>query len=599
MTKKMIRNITIWILTVLIITGFLSGSTIILAQKSPPDSVLLKSDLFREKFCIFTDRNFYAAGEKILFRVINQSDPELKEINWSTVLYIELIDPDNKSFVQGKFKLETWGTSGYINIPQNLISGNYYIRAYTKWMRNFSPYDYAYSLITIINPFSEVTNDVPNLPVKEDSAIDVTKARLVVQNNAVICSTSQETYNKREKVRLDIKIPDEEWISPAGFCVSVIKSGAINSNGYGLNLSNLERNNDPAEIKYWPEIQGLSLSGSINKKDLNMPSAYSEVHLSALGVNPYYIGYLTEQQGRFIFSLPDGHEIRNFFIGAETKDQDPIEILIDNDFSTDLIDLPGIPFILSGNEKNMAREIMFNMQLEKAYKKKSEIRIVDTLTGNYVFDTATLNPEAVFFYGDPEIVLKPDDYVKLPTLEEFFIELIPQVSLVRRKDVSAIVFKGYNPDIAFFKPLILIDFVPVFNAENLLRLSPELIDRIEVINSTYIRGKKCFGGIISVFSKKGDMAGIVLPENSFFFDFKTFENQDEISFPSYSSSSGNERIPDFRNTMYWNPLIQGNPSQTITCEFFTSDNSGDYLVIVRGISEQGSVLEGRCNFTVK
>jgi hypothetical protein len=109
----------------------------------------------------------------------------------------------------------------------------------------------------------------------------------------------------------------------------------------------------------------------------------------------------------------------------------------------------------------------------------------------------------------------------------------------------------------------------------------------------------CFGGIISIFSKKGDMAGIDLPENSYFFDFRTYEPQKDIIFPDYSGSTTNERIPDFRNTMYWNPVLQGSPGETISCEFFTSDNTGEYLVIVRGISEQGSMLEGRCSFTLE
>ncbi len=586
-------------LSALIVIGLCSGFSIISAQKSSPDSILLKSNLYREKFHLFTDRNLYATGEKIFFQVINLSDPEFKEIDWSTVLYIDMIDAGNKLFVQGKFKLDKWGASGYIIIPQNLMSGNYYIRAYTKWMRNFSPYDYAYSLITLINPYSEETIDVLNPEFTEDSTIDLNTGRTMVLNNVIKCSTSQVTYKKREKVRLDIKIPDEKWISPAGYCVSVIKSGAVNSYIYGLNSGSLKENDDPAEIKYWPEIKGLSLSGSIIKKDLNMPSAYSEVHLSALGDNPYYIGYMTEQQGRFLFSLPDGDEIRNFFIGVETKDKDPVEILIENDFSTDLVNLPGIPFILSLEEKNIAREIMFNIQLEKAYKQKPDWQIIDTLTGNTISDSTTVNPVHVFFYGSPDFTLKPDDYVKLPTLAEFFIELIPQASVVKRKESTTVVMKGYNPDIAFYKPLILLDFVPVFDAENLLRLSPELISRIEVINSTYVRGNMCFGGIISVFSKKGDMAGIELPENSYFFDFKTFEPQDETSFPDYSGSPINKRIPDFRNTMYWNPFLHGNPSESISCEFFTSDNTGDYLVIIRGISEQGSILEGHCNFTVE
>jgi hypothetical protein len=601
---QMKRNIIKWLLPALIVTG-LSGSSIILAQKSVPDSLMLKSELYKEKLHIFTDRNIYATGEKIFFRAVTQTDPGLKEINWSTVLYIELIDGGNKSSVQGKFKLDKWGASGYITVPSNLPSGNYYIRAYTKWMRNFSPYDYAYSVITVINPYSEETNDILNHEIKKDSTTDVNTGKLIVLNNIIKCSTSRETYNKREKVKLVIKIPDEELISSGGYCVSVIKSDAINSKKYGLNLSNFKVNDDPAEIKYWPEIQGLSLSGSINKKGLNEPSAYPEVHLSALGNNPYYIGYLTEQKGKFLFSLPDGHETRNFFIGVETKDADPIEILIDNDFSTDLTDLPPIPFILSGEEKNIAREIMFNMQLEKAYKQRPDRQIADTITGDIIYDSITVppditfTPEPVFFYGKPEITLKPDDYVKLPNLQEFFIELIPQASIIKRKERTSIVMKGYNPDIAFYKPLILLDFVPVFNAENLLSLSPELISRIEVINSTYVRGNMCFGGIISVFSKKGDMAGIDLPENSYFFDFKTFEPQDEISFPDYSNSPANKRIPDFRNTIYWNPDLQAKPGETVSCEFFTSDNSGEYIILVRGITEQGSILEGHCSFSVE
>jgi hypothetical protein len=604
MIMQMKRNIIKWLLPALIVTG-LSGSSIILAQKSVPDSLMLKSELYKEKLHIFTDRNIYATGEKIFFRAVTQTDPGLKEINWSTVLYIELIDGGNKSSVQGKFKLDKWGASGYITVPSNLPSGNYYIRAYTKWMRNFSPYDYAYSVITVINPYSEETNDILNHEIKKDSTTDVNTGKLIVLNNIIKCSTSRETYNKREKVKLVIKIPDEELISSGGYCVSVIKSDAINSKKYGLNLSNFKVNDDPAEIKYWPEIQGLSLSGSINKKGLNVPSAYPEVHLSALGNNPYYIGYLTEQKGKFLFSLPDEHETRNFFIGVETKDADPIEILIDNDFSTDLTDLPPIPFILSGEEKNIAREIMFNMQLEKAYKQRPDRQIADTITGDIIYDSITVppditfTPEPVFFYGKPEITLKPDDYVKLPNLQEFFIELIPQASIIKRKERTSIVMKGYNPDIAFYKPLILLDFVPVFNAENLLSLSPELISRIEVINSTYVRGNMCFGGIISVFSKKGDMAGIDLPENSYFFDFKTFEPQDEISFPDYSNSPANKRIPDFRNTIYWNPDLQAKPGETVSCEFFTSDNSGEYIILVRGITEQGSILEGHCSFTVE
>ncbi len=408
-------------------------------------------------------------------------------------------------------------------------------------------------------------------------------------NDVIKCYTSQETYKKRKKVILNIEMPDETLISPDGYCVSVIKPGAANSNIYGLDLSSYKEHEIPAEIKFYPEIKGISLSGSIIKKNLNIPSAYSEVHLSALGENPYYIGYLTEQQGRFLFSLPDWHEPRNFFIGTKTKDEDPVEILIDNDFSTDIIDLPLTPFILSAEKINIAREIMFNMQLDKAYMEARDLPA----------DSTIVSPKNNFFYGDPIFTYNPNDYVKLPTLEEFFLELIPSVSIIKRRERSNFIMKGDQPDLAFYEPLILLDFVPVFNANNLLKISPEYMRQIEVINATYVRANMCFGGIISILSKKGDMAGIDLPENSYFFDFRTYEPQKDITFPDYSGSTANERIPDFRNTMYWNPALKGSPDKTISCEFFTSDNTGEYIILIRGISEQGSILEGHCTFTVE
>jgi hypothetical protein len=594
------RQKLIILLAYIFLASWLSSlSLLTLAQIPGMDSTLISTDLLNEKIRIFTDRSIYAAGEKIFFRIYNLSDPVLKESSWSKILYVELIDPGNNSPVKGKFPLEQWGSHGYITIPSNLRTGNYYLRVYTKWMRNYSPFNYSYSVITIINPYNEEMNEIFKPGIAKDTISNRYISKINVIKNFLKCSTGQEKYEKRKKVTLTFEMPDKTMLSPGGFCISVIKSGATRSNIYGLDLSDLERKEISSGIKFYPEIKGISLSGRIVKKDLNIPSAYAEVHLSAPGDHPDYFGYLTDMKGKFFFSLPGWHETRNFFIGVETKDEDPVEILIDNDFSTDLMNLPPIPFILSVEEKNIAREIMFNMQLEKAYKQKPHKQITDTLAANSNIDVTAVNPESVFFYGNPAYTLYPADFVDLPSLEEFFLELIPQASVVKRKEGTKILMKGNNPDISIYKPLILLDFIPVFNPENLLKISPESIHRIDIINATYIRGNMCFGGIISILSKKGDMAGIDLPENSLFFDFKTFEPQDEIAFPVYSSSAGNKRIPDFRNTMYWNPVVHGNPGQTISYDFYTSDNTGDYIVIIRGISKEGTILEGHCSFTVE
>ena len=93
---------------------------------------------------MFTDRQIYAVGEKILFKALNVSNPELLEACWSKVLYLELMTPDGTTVAHGKYSMTCTGTQGYLMIPENLLTGNYYLVTYTKWMRNFPVSDFAF-----------------------------------------------------------------------------------------------------------------------------------------------------------------------------------------------------------------------------------------------------------------------------------------------------------------------------------------------------------------------------------------------------------------------------------------------------------------------
>jgi len=79
-----------------------------------------------------------------------------------------------------------------------------------------------------------------------------------------------------------------------------------------------------------------------------------------------------------------------------------------------------------------------------------------------------------------------------------------------------------------------------------LLISPKKIQWVEVLNEIYIIGNTTYGGILNVITRKGDLAGIDLPENSFFFDFTSFLPQDELDFPRYEEQEfdgvGNEVV---------------------------------------------------------
>src|SRR4030042_5557089 len=68
---------------------------------SPPnDSVSID---FNESLCLFTDRNLYAAGEKILFSAFIVNFPSSGEYDWSKVMYLELISANSNPVVQAKY----------------------------------------------------------------------------------------------------------------------------------------------------------------------------------------------------------------------------------------------------------------------------------------------------------------------------------------------------------------------------------------------------------------------------------------------------------------------------------------------------------------
>ncbi len=62
----------------------------------------------------------------------------------------------------------------------------------------------------------------------------------------------------------------------------------------------------------------------------------------------------------------------------------------------------------------------------------------------------------------------------------------------------------------------------------------------------------------------------------------------DFSSPDYSGISQKEsRIPDFRNTLYWNPDVRTDAKGRAAVEFYTSDEPGDYKILVEGYSSDG------------
>jgi hypothetical protein len=119
------------------------------------DSYLLNN--FQEKIYVHTDKNSYISGEIIWFKVYNTEAYTNKPVNVSKVAYLEIIDIENKPVLQTKIVLNNGSGSGSISIPLTLSSGNYILRSYTSWMKNFDPDLYFHKNLTFYNTLKEET----------------------------------------------------------------------------------------------------------------------------------------------------------------------------------------------------------------------------------------------------------------------------------------------------------------------------------------------------------------------------------------------------------------------------------------------------------
>ncbi|MEO6733016.1 MAG: hypothetical protein ABIN01_17460 [Ferruginibacter sp.] len=105
----------------------------------------------QEKIFVHTDKNMYVPGEICWFKIYNVDACFHKPIDLGKVAYVEVLDKNNNPVLQAKIALEKGTGDGSLYLPATLVSGNYRLRAYTNWMKNFGAGYFFEKKITIIN----------------------------------------------------------------------------------------------------------------------------------------------------------------------------------------------------------------------------------------------------------------------------------------------------------------------------------------------------------------------------------------------------------------------------------------------------------------
>jgi hypothetical protein len=571
---KMHRKYTIIICLFFLIQ--FSGTRLVFGQNTR----LVLPDSSGEQLQLFTDRSLFGVSEKIYYSVM-YSGPEFSgSRSWSKVIYVELINWDGTKIGYSKVPVTDGLASGSVQIPYGISSGNYYLRAYTKWMRNFSPYLYAYTTVKIVNPFSEAIVAGPEKSRNTAEEI-VTGNQKVLEG--IVVSGLQEVYDKRDMVSMEIEL--DPAALPGTFSLGVVRAGGFDTPiRASVHFDRTIEQEGEEVVEHLPELYGLSIAGQLVDEISGSPVGETKINLSSVSEPFHFSSDMTDEEGMFLFTLPYKEGLNELHIAPEGDSGREYKLLISGEFCNKNVHLPYVPFSLNNQEREMAQELLLNIQINARFEE--------------VIQSDRQEPSSTPFYGKPASVTYIKDYIELINLEEFFYELIRSVTVSNRGRNPYLIVNSQG-SLGMFPPLILMDNIKVKNDKSLLETPARRVERIEVVNRGYVIGKEKYSGIISVFSTTGDMAGLKMENGSRFFNFRLYDIQDP-GVSHCDETVEKSAFPDRRITLLWEPGLQFSEEAVTQVRFYTSDVPGEYEIVIRGLDSSNNVLEYRtAAFTVK
>lgn len=595
-----------------------------MADAQFPTTGVDSSDIknYQEKVYVRTDRDIYITGEEIWIKVYKMDALTGKPSDFSKVVYLELLDSSNNPVKQIKIPVNGTSGSSVFRISDTISSGNYLVRAYTRWMLNYSEDLFFYKTITIINPFKGI-DYLPIPPESSSGGSNLLSFEGKIQGKAtgineninhvnINIDTDKKEYRTRDKVKLNISVtgragdPAESDISVTVVRASLLNRGKLNTviepeTFYGTNINQADSTfningirtvsylNDRAARNrvrlsmgllpaYMPEIEGQLVSGIIKSKRNDEPVKNTDLSLSFVGKTARCLFEKTNNSGEFNFVVKDLYGLSELVLQPLLPEITDYYVEVSQPFcSTFNGNRPGV-FLLDSSKAESINKAIISMQINNIYEQtRQEQQLLQT--------TAVRNN----FFGKPDKSVKLSDYIELTSVREIVKEILPDLMVIKRnKKFSFKIINSY-PFLPFEnQALILVDGVPVYDIDNLLNVPAKEMERVDIINTRYFFSDNIFDGIVSFVTKKGDLSFLESDNPAYRQIFDGYQQKHSFYSPDYSSDPSKvSRIPDFRNTLYWDPDLKSAPGKNVNVEFYTSDEAGIYTVVVEGRSGNG------------
>lgn len=336
------------------------------------------------------------------------------------------------------------------------------------------------------------------------------------------------------------------------------------------------------EFIYKPEHDYHFLSGRLNDDDQRTVRPPETVLLCSPGREPDFQHSETDTAGNFSFSLHIDEKPKDLVIMPDDS-RAKSKIILESSFPDKY---------LNPEKRRSSSEVMFPHMIEEMSVNNQVNKIYGIKVSGKPVKAMYMPLRPARFYGKPDIELVLSDYVALPKMEEIFYEVLPGVSLRKRgSSYNILIVDRINENRYELSPFIFLDGVKINDASIIAALDPNDVEKIDVVKEKYVAGNYLFPGILNVITKKADFNSFPLPDYMIRFSYKVVDPAISFQMPGNDSTvNENTQVPDFRNTLYWNPDVNTDKEGRAGIKFRTSDISGNYKICIHGITRDGQII---------
>jgi hypothetical protein len=345
-----------------------------------------------------------------------------------------------------------------------------------------------------------------------------------------------------------------------------------------------------AASEFLPEYRGHLITAKITNAGDGKVAAEVNCFLSFPGSPVGLYVAKSDSNGMVRFDVKNYYGPGEIIVqaGYETNNRYRVDILTPfaGEYNSDQLPF----FSLPKTEEEKLADKSIAMQVQNIY-------IADSIRRFYPPVLADTFP----FYGKAEYSYHLNEYKQFTTMEEVLREYVTPIKVaLRNGNLYMSLFDDAAREIYTEHTLVLLDGVPLKNYHKIFLYDPLKVKRIEVVTMKYQLGGILFNGIASFETYQEKFDGFELDPSIVAVDYEGLQLQREFYSPVYENKIDKERrMPDARSTLYWAPNISTDNSGKGSIQFYTSDQQGNFLIVLQGFNASGDPVSAVRSFIVE